>query len=363
MINDDLPSNPEYLDASFGAAAGLREYDDEDLEDLQEEDIFSYNTTSEKAGLISKVGGETIKLLHSEGLDVVENYFTTLPALSEEIYESVFSSSLTSDYSFASYRNGMVKDRLRIHQADVTLFLYEGYDWASTRQTIEHEIKEMKRRLAKIKQLVASGQTYDPNVDEASTLLFNSVYVGLEQDLNEMGPDALIEAIDEELKDDLETASQSSWQSLKPQTHEQSAPRSLRIHGHRLTRARGPSIEFRLFGLNAEVDQHAPDDDTVSRVLATIRDVEILDHVKTSTWRKFLSALRSDSHGNVRETDSNMVRVELRTVRPVPSNPSEEARLRVSLHKFHTRICTSNDGFRPKFFPFACMSTRMRWTF
>ena len=33
MINDDLPRNLEYLDASFGAAAGLRPFDDEDEED------------------------------------------------------------------------------------------------------------------------------------------------------------------------------------------------------------------------------------------------------------------------------------------------------------------------------------------
>jgi autophagy-related protein 2 len=62
----------------------------------------------------------------------------------------------------------------------------------------------------------------------------------------------------------------------------------------------------------------------------TVRNLEILDHIKTSTWQKFLTELRSDSRGNIRETDSNMVRVELRTVRPVQNHPSEEARLRVS---------------------------------
>ena len=98
----------------------------------------------------------------------------------------------------------------------------------------------------------------------------------------------------------------------------------------RLTRSRGPSIEIRLSGLDAELDQYCPEEGLVSRTFATVRDVEILDHIKTSTWQKFLTELRSDSRGNVRETDSNMVRVELRTVHPVPKHPSEEARLRVS---------------------------------
>lgn len=186
----------------------------------------------------------------------------------------------------------------------------------------------MKRRLAKIRQLVANGQTYDPEVEETSTLLFNSVYVGLDENLENMEPEALVAAIDEQLNDDEDDASQSSWQSLRPQAPAKSAPPT-RTSEHRLVRAKGPSIEFQLMGLNAEVDHYVPEESSVSRTFVTVRDVEILDHIKTSTWKKFLTALRSDSRGNVRETGSNMVRVELRSVKPVPGNPSEEARLRV----------------------------------
>jgi autophagy-related protein 2 len=105
--------------------------------------------------------------------------------------------------------------------------------------------------------------------------------------------------------------------------------RSAKVHGKRLTRSKTPSIEFQLMGVEAEVDQYRADEPLVSRTFVTVKDLEILDHIKTSTWKKFLTELRSDSRGNVRETDSNMVRVELRSVRPVPGHPSEEARLRV----------------------------------
>jgi autophagy-related protein 2 len=220
--------------------------------------------------------------------------------------------------------------RIRVHDCDVTIFLYDGYDWAQTRKTIEEEVKEMRRRLIKIRQLVANGQTQDPSIEETNTLLFNSVYIGLDQDIDELEPGALIAAIDEELNDDTENESQSSWQSLRPQSTGKPRMRSPRVHGKRLTRSSGPSIEIRLSGLDAEVDQYRPGESFVSRTFATVRDLEILDHIKTSTWQKFLTELRSDSWGNVRETDSNMVRVELRIVRPVPDHPSEEARLRVS---------------------------------
>jgi autophagy-related protein 2 len=88
MIYDDLPSNPDYLDVSFGAAAGLRELNDDDL-DMDEQsrsgltggtDLPSY---SAHKSVISSVGGETIRILDPNGLHVVENFFNTLPALVE----------------------------------------------------------------------------------------------------------------------------------------------------------------------------------------------------------------------------------------------------------------------------------------
>lgn len=77
MIDDDLPTNMYYLDDSFGPAAGLREIRDDDLEEFDSEDI----TTPEfdDPSVISKVGGETIKILDYKGLDVVDDYFLNIP--------------------------------------------------------------------------------------------------------------------------------------------------------------------------------------------------------------------------------------------------------------------------------------------
>lgn len=170
----------------------------------------------------------------------------------------------------------------------------------------------------------------DSSGEDTSALLFNSVHIGLERDVDGLDPGAILAAIDEELKDEVDTASQSSWQTLHSPTHGKLRSESTRVHGKRLTRSKVPSMEFRLMGLKAEVDNYLPDQSMISRILVTVRDLEILDHIKTSTWKKFLTELRSDSRGNVRETDSNMVRVELRNVHPVVGHPSQEARLRVS---------------------------------
>ncbi|KAJ7063368.1 hypothetical protein C8F01DRAFT_1209678 [Mycena amicta] len=334
MINDDLPTNMDYLDESFGAAAGLRELRDEDLDDFDVDDATLDATSA--PGLVSKVGGETIKMLRPQGLHIVEHHFDTLPPETAGVASKL----------------GVTTAQVRVHKADINLFLYDGYDWARTRRTIEEEVKQMRRRLAKIRQLVAGGQTQDPGFEETGALLFNSVYIGLDQDVEELEPAALIAAIDEELRDDLETASQSSWQSLRPSAGAQPRSRSAKVHGKRLTRAKASSIEFQLLGLEAEVDQFHPDEAIVSRTFVTVKDLEILDRMATSTWNKFLSELRSDSRGNVRETDSNMVRVELRSVRPVPGYPSEEARLRAKILPLRLYVDQDALDFLKRFFSF-----------
>lgn len=209
------------------------------------------------------------------------------------------------------------------------MFLYDGYDWLKTRKSIEDEAKQVRRRLAKIKQLLAGGQTGHPDLEETSSLLFNSIHIGLDGDVDVDDKTVLMAAIDEELNEDAETATQSSWQSLHPAAPRSRPHKSTKIDGKRLTRSRGPRMEFRLTGIHLEYDQYCPDQPAVSRLLVGVKDLEILDHIKASTWKKFLTELHSDSRGNIRETGSNMVQIELITLSVAKTHPSDETRLRV----------------------------------
>lgn len=188
----------------------------------------------------------------------------------------------------------------------------------------------MRKRLEKIRQLLAKGQTPDDSIEQTSAVLFNSVHLGLSSDTDEWDTGALIAAIDQELDDELETATQSSWQSFAPRTEApQLKPKVKSKRPKKLTRANKSSVEICLEGLRTEVNNFRDDEPLASRVFATVRELEILDHMKTSTWKKFLTSMRSDPRGNVRETDSSMIRFELRNVKPVAGLHDEEARLRV----------------------------------
>ena len=204
-------------------------------------------------------------------------------------------------------------------------------------------MKAVRRRLEKIRQLLASGQKADESFDRATTgsTLFNSVYIGLDQHRDSLNDtDALLAAIDEELEDmagETEMNTQSSWQTLPGAPPQYSTPsvgiseksRKIRLHGRRLTRSKKAQIEINLNGIRSDIDIYRPEDDIASRLHTTIRSIEILDHIKTSTWKKFLTEMKSDSRGNMRETDADMLRVELMAVRPSLPSPSEESRLRV----------------------------------
>ena len=98
MIDDDLPTNPDYLDEHFGAAAGLREFSDEEFEESDDEGSFVATGGEAPQGITSTFGGETIRILRPEGLRIIENYFETLPPDPGEVARYGFATTTVADF-------------------------------------------------------------------------------------------------------------------------------------------------------------------------------------------------------------------------------------------------------------------------
>jgi autophagy-related protein 2 len=79
LIQDDLPTNLDYLDESFGSAAGLRELREEDLDEFDDDEENGTQGVPDDPSTVSKIGGETIKIFESDGLEAVEGYFLSIP--------------------------------------------------------------------------------------------------------------------------------------------------------------------------------------------------------------------------------------------------------------------------------------------
>ncbi|WVW83423.1 hypothetical protein I302_105443 [Kwoniella bestiolae CBS 10118] len=347
MIEDDLPTNLDYLDRASRLASNQPTLDKATGESLR-----SWQTDDGEGEL----GGETIKILLNEGFDMDENYWDSLPVLNKGYDDEL----------------QIGKTRIRINDCNIKILLHDGYDWQRTRKAIEDEIRAVRKRLEKIRQLLASGQKADESIDfERSTksVLFNSIYIGLEgKNSSEMNHEALIAAIDEELDDMNENDTQtemestaSSWQTLpglgptrqsREREHKKSS--KTRLKGKKLTRSKKPQIEINLTSLRSSVDlfpSSIGEDKVSSKVEVKVREMEILDHIRTSTWKKFLMSMKSDNRGNVRETDSDMVRVELKGIR-LEDGGEEELRLRAKILPLRLHVDQDALDFLKRFFSF-----------
>ncbi|GAA5939457.1 hypothetical protein JCM1841_000108 [Sporobolomyces salmonicolor] len=318
ILTDDVPTNLDYL------AEALAQQGSTQPVSRRAESSTSYSEGQEE--IVSDVDGETIKMLHPKGLQIVDEW------LAEPRWDE-------TDYSAPASRI-----RCRLTHSDLTIHLHEGYDWFTTRKTIEEEAKAVRRRLEKIRQLLASGQVPDASAENASVLMFGSHLLGLPPGASELPPKDLLAAINEELDDatngeDDAVSTVSSWQTLPGRAGGgASSPSSTRrpvaaVVGkarRRLTRSKAFAIELNVRGLDASYDAYSPSSSPsssasaaaaasqlASKVQAEVSSFDIIDNIKTSTWRKFLTELRPSDGGVVRASGAPMARFELNTVKPI----------------------------------------------
>lgn len=215
----------------------------------------------------------------------------------------------------------------------------------------------MRRRLEKIRQLLADGQTPDATGENASVLMFGSHQLGLPPGANEMTPKDLLAAIDEELEqggpdEDAVSTAASSWQTLagagsRSNTTSRKSAAAVTGNGRkRLTRSKAFAIEVNVRGLNANFDAYSSSpppssasspssslSSSPSRIAAKIKvevgSFDIIDNIKTSTWRKFLTEMRPSDGGLVRASGSPMAKFELETAKP--SNGANTAQDEISM--------------------------------
>ncbi|WVQ71457.1 hypothetical protein IAR50_000994 [Cryptococcus sp. DSM 104548] len=352
MIDDDLPQNLDYLDHATRVPKHKPSMDSSTGESLR-----AWENTGED-GEDGQWGhgedGETVRVFVGE-VQEEQGYWEGLPVLNN---------GFSAD---RSERPG--KTRVRVQNAHLKLMLYDGYDWSRTRKIIEDEVRAVRRRLERIRQLLASGQKADESIERAtSSVLFNSVYVGLDPQkasdmslsgmgVGKMDEKALLAAIDEEL-DDMETESQSSWQTLPSGVGAGAGAvhhaKKGKLRGKKLTRSKKPQIEITISDIKADIDLYGPEEATSSRVHFTASELEILDHIKTSTWKKFLTELKSDNRGNIRETDADMIRLELVGVRL--QEGEEELRLRLKILPLRLHVDQDALDFLKGFFSFKAPS-------
>lgn len=87
-------------------------------------------------------------------------------------------------------------------------------------------------------------------------------------------------------------------------------------------------MTFELKGIGVDMIVFPPGSgETVSSLDVRVKELEIFDHVPTSTWKKFATYMREAGE---KESGASMVHLEILTVKPVTELGASELVLKVS---------------------------------
>ncbi|KAG6123665.1 hypothetical protein E4U13_002294 [Claviceps humidiphila] len=261
--------------------------------------------------------------------------------------------STTNSYDRAP--SSLVKQspfKVSVRDVHVIWNLFDGYDWTKTRGTISKAVEEVESKATARQAARRTGmQAYEEEIEDEETIgdfLFNSIYIGIPSNRD---PRDLARAINEGLNDnatDTESVvtttmtmntNRTSWRS-----HDRSRKR-LRLH-----RSKHHKITFELRGVNVDLVLFPPDSgETVSSIDARVEQLDIFDHVPTSTWKKF--ATYDQDHGE-REMGTSMIHVELLNVKPIPQLAASEMVLRATVLPLRLHVDQDALDFITRFFEF-----------
>lgn len=213
---------------------------------------------------------------------------------------------------------------LRVKVRDVHFIwnMFDGYDWQKTRDTISKAVYDVENKAHERKR---RSMHDDDEEDEPviGDFLFNSIYIGVPVNAD---PQDLTRQINKHM-DDLvsETASLASTTTSRPSTsHRRQRPqRKLKLE-----RSKRHKLAIELRGVSADIFAFPPGAETQTSIDIRVNDLEIFDHVPTSTWKKFATYMHD---AGPRIEGKPMVHLEICNVRPIPELLASELVIKVSL--------------------------------
>lgn len=111
-------------------------------------------------------------------------------------------------------------------------------------------------------------------------------------------------------------------------------------------------IEIKLDSISLDFDLMPPKNNTALYFHLKIKDVEIIDNIKTSNYKKFLGYMRPPLKEKPRELDACMVDLELISLRPVLDDPQQEFRLKAKMLPLRLYVDHDALNFLVKYFTF-----------
>ena len=219
--------------------------------------------------------------------------------------------------------------KVRVRDVHIIWNLFDGYDWQRTRDTISQAVADVEKKA--VERLSRKGRRKPQDIDEEEDsvigdFLFNSIYIGVPANRN---PRDLARQVNRNI-DDLtsETGSYATSTTVTSSPSRQSGATREKRAKLRLARSKRHKMTFELKGVSIDLVVFPPESgETQNSINVRVQDLDIFDHITTSTWRKFATYMHDAGE---RESGSSMVHIEILKVKPVPDLAASEIILKVS---------------------------------
>ncbi|KAI9789921.1 MAG: autophagy- protein 2 [Peltula sp. TS41687] len=297
-------------------------------------------------GIDSRVLLDTSSTEHQqvegEPLQVQEDYFGMASKVDTIAHKW---DSVKNRYGVAADISGSPL-RIRIRNVHIIWNLFDGYDWPKTRDTISQAVDDVTSRVKQRQARSEPAVAQDEDESVIGDFLFNSIYIGIPANRN---PKELPNEINRDVDDLISETESDAFSSPVPssQPAQQSKSKSKRL---RLGRSKHHKMAIELKGITMDLIVFPPDSgETQSSIDVRVRDFEILDHVPTSTWRKFATYMQD---AGIRESNANMLHLEILNVQPIPELAASEIVLKVTLLPLRLHVDQDALDFLTRFFEF-----------
>ncbi|KAJ5374651.1 hypothetical protein N7517_006657 [Penicillium concentricum] len=240
--------------------------------------------------------------------------------------------------------------RVRVRDVHFIWNLFDGYDWQRTRDTISKAVKDVEtkatERRSRGSRMSASAEDEEESV--IGDFLFNSIYIGIPANKD---PRELHREINHDIDDfTSETGSYATTTTATGAGSHQGRSTAKREKKLRLHRSKHHKMTFELKGVSADLIIFPPgSEETQSSLDVRVKDLEIYDHVPTSTWKKFATYMHEAGE---KESGTSMVHVEILTVRPVPELAASEIVLKATILPLRLHVDQDALDFMSRFFEF-----------
>lgn len=352
LMEDDVPQNLEFVSSFYNPTPTALE--DDIANSILEGDLSSLagppNTREIGDKRLLQSFQEQYEVAADVGaLDFNENHFGSRFEIGGTAHKW---NSDQNTYDLATeYKVRGSPLRVRVRDVHIIWNLFDGYDWQNTRDTISQAVADVETKAAERVARRDKRRSLDPEEEEDSVIgdfLFNSIYIGVPANHDPRDLSRQVNRNIDDLVSEAESYATTTTATGSP-NRQGRMPRTKRKR-LRLQRSKHHKMTFELKGVAVDlVVFPSASGESQSSIDIRVQDLDIFDHVPSSTWKKFATYMQDAGE---RQSGASMIHIEILNVRPVPELAASEIILKATVLPLRLHVDQDALDFMTRFFEF-----------